>query len=312
MTRRRHIASVEPHASRRRMILATYPEVAVLQGPEWRSKYICMFALVIPQLYLSTVVPQMESSWMRVCVWYAVGCTLTQSLFLAVHELSHNLFFHTPKYNRWFACIVNLPIGVPFAIAFRTYHMRHHMYQGHIGVDGDIPTEWECSLLERHWSLRLVWLTLQIFTYAVRPLIATHAPHPPTRDLLLNWCVQLIFNVIWVSCTGWYSYVYLIACVLGAGSLHPCAGHFISEHYGWGEETQETFSYYGALNCVTWNVGYHNEHHDFPFVPWSRLPTLSRVLSKHYHDPAMTCLSWSGCLVKFVTTPGSYRVVRTH
>ena len=86
-------------------------------------------------------------------------------------------------------------------------------------------------------------------------------------------------------------------------------GSFLSEHYmlhapekATDPDAHDTFSYYGGLNAFTWRVGFHNEHHDFPRVPWSRLPTIRRTAPEFY-EALPTCPSWTNALFRFVTDP---------
>lgn len=49
-------------------------------------------------------------------------------------------------------------------------------------------------------------------------------------------------------------------------------------------------------------VGYHNEHHDFPSIPWTRLPELRRIASEFY-EPLPAHKSWPYVTYKFITDP---------
>jgi sphingolipid delta-4 desaturase len=81
--------------------------------------------------------------------------------------------------------------------------------------------------------------------------------------------------------------------------LHPLGARWIQRHYLTSEGTQETFSYYGPLNRLAFNVGYHNEHHDFPSVPWNRLPQIHATAPEAY-DNLASHRSWTSLLFRFL------------
>lgn len=291
-------ASEEPHTERRKQILAAHPEIGKLNGHEWKSPWLCTFLLVIPQIWLSWATS--ELSWPAyLAVAYVFGATITQSLFLAIHELAHNLFFKKPLHNRIFSMVANWPIGIPYCVPFRGYHLEHHKFQGLDGVDTDIPSELEGKMIRGPVG-KIIWASCQILTYALRPMFIK--PQELTAMHLYNWISQIAFDLTIYHFFGWKPLMWFVVCIFLAGGLHPCAGHFISEHYVFPhlDEKQETYSYYGPLNWLCWNVGYHNEHHDFPFVPWSRLPAVKRAAPEFYDNLAV-CESWVGVIWDYVT-----------
>jgi sphingolipid delta-4 desaturase len=288
-------------------MLQKYPQIKTLYGPCARTKYVCT-ALVVMQLassYLLRAAPW----WLIVLVAYSFGGVINQALLLAIHELSHNLGFKKPWQNRLFAALINLPIGVPVAETFRYYHLLHHVHQGEDGTDTDLPTELEGRSL-RGPVRKLLWVAGQGFAYALRPLFVH--PKKPSAGELLNLLLQLAFNGLLLHFWGVKALAYLPVSSLIVMGLHPVAGHYVSEHYVF-REGQETYSYYGPLNRLTFNVGYHNEHHDFPYIPGSRLAELHKM-APEYYDSLFHHSSWTKTLWQYVTRAdlGGYsRVKRT-
>ncbi len=283
----------EPHFQRRKEILAAHPEVKELFGIDPKLKYVTV-AMVIAQLTIALFVHQL--SWLPfILVTYIIGATIAAALFLAIHEITHYLAFKSKKANNILALIANLPIVFPYAISFKIYHALHHWDQGKDGVDTDIPTVAEARTFKGVFG-KMFWFLNQIFTYAFRPIIVKRIKLDKWQ--IYNIIFQLTAMAIYLPFAGWSGLLYLLLSLFLAGSLHPTAGHFISEHYVF-EEGQETYSYYGPLNKITFNVGYHNEHHDFPTIPGSRLPQLRKMAPEFYNN-LHAYNSWVGVIIDFI------------
>ena len=94
-------------------------QVLKLCGPEPLTKWLVL-GVVLLQLACAT--------WLRrtpifslpfLTTAYLVGATANQNLFLAIHEISHNLAFRNGPANRAIAIFANLPIGIPYSASFR-------------------------------------------------------------------------------------------------------------------------------------------------------------------------------------------------
>jgi sphingolipid 4-desaturase/C4-monooxygenase len=208
--------------------------------------------------------------------------------------------------NRLVAVFANLPIGIPYSASFRPYHLTHHKSLGVDGLDADLPTAFEAVFLDSVLG-KAFFCTFQILFYALRPMMVYQLPI--TKIHIFNIVAQVLFDFALVRVAGGKALAYLIMSSFLAGSLHPCAGHFIAEHYVFDPPAPgsisadvpvpETFSYYGPLNFLTYNVGLHNEHHDFPAIPWTRLPKLNELAKEFYADLPQ-CKSWTWVLVQFI------------
>ena len=269
----------EPHRQRTKEILKNHPEVRNLIGRNPYSFLLILFVVVL-QITIALLIRN-QSWWLALILAYIIGAFANHSLFVLVHEAAHNLIFKNKRLNFIAGIIADIPNVLPSSISFRSYHLKHHSFQGNYYLDADLASRWEARLINSTFLGKAFWFLFFPFFQALRP--------PRLREIkfmnawtLLNWLVVFSIDVLLVVYFGWISFLYLVFSFFFSIGLHPLGARWIQEHY-LVSPPQETYSYYGPINIVSLNVGYHNEHHDFPSIPWNKLPQVRRI-AKEYYD----------------------------
>ncbi len=272
--------SPEPHIKRTKEIIKKYPEIKKLMGRN-PNTFLYILGIVILQLGIAVVLRD-QSWWVILLAAYAIGAFANHALFVLIHECTHNMVFQSRIANMWAGILCDLPNVLPSSVQFRKYHLKHHAFQGHYDIDGDIPSVWEAKLIGNSFLGKAIWLLLFPIFQLTRP--------PRLREIQFSslwvWIdlvVVLAFDIVLIYFFGLMPILYLTSSFFFSVGLHPLGGRWIQEHY-LVDGDQETYSYYGWLNKLAFNVGYHNEHHDFSYVPWNKLPEIKRIAPEFYDN----------------------------
>jgi len=289
---------IEPHKKRTKDILSAHPEVKQLIG---KNPYT-FFIIILVVLYQLTIafLLRNEAWWVVLIFAYITGAFANHCLYVCIHEASHNLIFKSRTANILAAITADLVNIAPGAISFRTYHLKHHSFQGNYDLDADLASKWEAKLIGNSIIGKSIWLILFPIFQALRP--------PRLKEIkfsdkwtFVNWLFVFGMDALILIYLGPISFLYLVFSFFLSIGFHPLGARWIQEHFIT-YPPQETYSYYGIMNIPALNVGYHNEHHDFPSVPWNHLPYVRTTAPEfynnlHYHK------SWFRLFLQFLFDP---------
>lgn len=286
----------EPHRARTRQILAQHPEVRNLIGKNPLT-IIALLGMVAAMVVIAYLVRD-SAWWVVLLTAYFVGAFFNHSLFVMIHECSHNLLFKKKGLNMFAGIVANLPHVLPSSVMFARYHIKHHSFQGIHELDGDLPDYWEAKLIRNSFFGKAIWLLFYPVFQTVRTFRLKEIK-PIDGWVVLNWSMQITFDILIVYFFGWAAFSFLLLSFFFSVGLHPLGARWIQEHFLTLDKDQETYSYYGPLNTLAFNVGYHNEHHDFPSIPWNKLPVLKKK-APSYYDSLLSHTSWTKLFFRFL------------
>lgn len=234
-----------------------------------------------------------------------------------VHETAHKLIFREPKAKLAF----DLGLETILASFGKQLTYQHEHISSHHPFIGDYERDYEhediCAFkartmlidgkprLARVMTIATLIVHLLPFGFIIsdeifprlyqrltgraakdgqRHIPSTKAPAWQQR-LFIAWSLGV--NVILLVLFGFWGWLYhnwALSLFLGKFGITNL-GQSLSEHAGNDNETP-TRSTYGPINWILFNTGYHNEHHTFPNVAWTKLPALHDAAPEVFHSRA--------------------------
>ena len=275
-----HSDASEPHRMRTREILKAHPEIKKLIGKKNQSTFYISLLCVALQVGFAFLIK--DQSWYFILAGaYLFGAFVSHTLFVCIHDAAHNLIFRKVWMNVGTGILANFPTLMPTAISFKNFHLKHHAFQGVHELDADLPDWYEAKLINNYSIGKAIWLLFYPVFQVIRTIRCKEL-FMFDKHVIMNIAAQIVFDLVIFYFTGWAGIAYLTLSFFFSVGLHPLGARWIQEHFLTADHQQETYSYYGPLNLINLNVGFHNEHHDFPSVAWSNLPKIKAFAPEYY------------------------------
>jgi len=302
------VTYLQPHWQRRKQILSSHPEIKSLMQP---NSFTVVWVVSIVALLSSLSWMVKDASLVTIFILsYTIGAVLCHAQWVLVHELTHDLVFPSHFMNTFFLLIANIIHILPTSVAFRYHHRMHHGHLNEVNTDPDLPFPIEDRIFGGSMAGKAMWLSCYSFVTAIRTI---HNLQPFEWATVFNVVLNVVYSYCVAVYLSPYSLLFLFtSSMMSVGFfLHPLGTRWLAEHWVV-YDLQETYSCYGPINKIAFNVGYHNEHHDFSGVPWNNLPKV-RELAPEFYNTLYYHLSYFRLLWYYLSTPSftlKSRVVR--
>lgn len=226
--------------------------IAVLIIGVWTISLVLLLSLPIDQMP-AVVIPGLM-------LWQMF---LYTGLFITAHDAMHGAVFpHAPRLNHFIGATALQLYGL---FKYRELLKKHWLHHRHPATaldpdfhDGNHPHlfDWYRQFMINYWSWsRMIWLT-GIVGMALVVL------HISPFNLVLFWAAPSILSSLQLFYFGTF-----------LTHREPQDG-YQNQHRA---QTNPLPVFWSFITC--YHFGYHEEHHEFPHVPWWRLPAVHQQRS---------------------------------
>ena len=223
-------------------------------------------ALVILTLWVGSLVWLLPADLSGIPIWgiaaiFLVRMFLHTGLFITAHDAMHGTICPTlPQLNR---PIGSLAIGAYALLPYQVLLEKHRMHHYHPATERDPDfcrkyqhnaVLWFVAFMVSNMKYKGSWLQLLAMTVLFHSLWAIF--HVPIANVLFVWSLPMLASTVQMFYFG----VFL-------PHREPKGGH-TNRHRS---QSSQYPIFWSFLTC--YHFGYHWEHHEYPHLPWYKLPS---------------------------------------
>lgn len=291
------------HMRRKKELMAAHPEIKTdLEGPYYPSA-LYVLGLSMVQWGLCYGIEQ-SLDWTPgslVVMFIAVMVNINTALFMLstfIHENSHGLILGWN--NRTLAaCLIELgfnSFGEQWEYTVVHYTL-HHPQLNDNAKDSECPDKGHVAVASSNAVMRVLAPVIELLPFGTI-LTQGNLSNNSKQTSHYSKTPQYVLIAVSASVIGMWAYLGMYKAIVFSlwsatayasrwnVSLH---GQSIAEHYHFGynktADGPPTHSTYFRLeNFLSFNSGYHEEHHTCPNVPWAHLPKLRALDTKMFSN----------------------------
>lgn len=214
---------------------------------------------------------------------------LIRGLGSVAHDAVHGVVFKSKVASYWIGLLCWAPSGMAFTI-YSNYHLHHHrITNSYPDVDNFVVTDYtknptlaKILLLAVFTFAYPIYFMFQMFRYVKR--LTTWKKIRMHLELVGWW--SLVFVGARFLPFGVFFFLYLLPFILGSvlASTTSMIEHYEMEE---GDDAYSSRTYASKMpiaNFIWNNLGYHNEHHNFPGIPHYNLRKFHEAALPYYDE----------------------------